>query len=409
MEKNHLYEEALQNVRRSSCPSDLKIVDMKVCDLEPPFSATIIKLITNQGLEGYGQVREGGSRVYALMLKRLLLGENPCNVDKIFRRIKQFGYHSHQAGGVSGVEMALWDLAGKAYGVPAYQLLGGKFRDQIRVYCDTDIDGKPDGKRMGAVLKERIEKKGYTIMKMDLSIMELLYDVEGALTYPTGELKEYMESLHGAFGYHGVTAYDPKLSREEQLEAYARRNNLMKRDDIPGPSRGIHITELGLDILEQYVKDVRDVVGYQIPIAVDHFGPIGVGDCIRLGNRLEKYNMAWLEDMVQDITVVDRVCWVTAQVTIPAGGSVTVTASMAKGDSYDFYCGHTENQGVSGYDLVTALGSNLTFTGQTAALTGWEEMEIVRQNFGFDPENGVTSVTLDPGEEHYYLEVRRIK
>ncbi|MEI3307151.1 MAG: mandelate racemase/muconate lactonizing enzyme family protein [Dysosmobacter sp.] len=298
MEKNHLYEEALQNVRRSSCPSDLKIVDMKVCDLEPPFSATIIKLITNQGLEGYGQVREGGSRVYALMLKRLLLGENPCNVDKIFRRIKQFGYHSHQAGGVSGVEMALWDLAGKAYGVPAYQLLGGKFRDQIRVYCDTDIDGKPDGKRMGAVLKERIEKKGYTIMKMDLSIMELLYDVEGALTYPTGELKEYMESLHGAFGYHGVTAYDPKLSREEQLEAYARRNNLMKRDDIPGPSRGIHITELGLDILEQYVKDVRDVVGYQIPIAVDHFGPIGVGDCIRLGNRLEKYNMAWLEDMV---------------------------------------------------------------------------------------------------------------
>lgn len=159
MEKNHLYEEALQNVRRSSCPSDLKIVDMKVCDLEPPFSATIIKLITNQGLEGYGQVREGGSRVYALMLKRLLLGENPCNVDKIFRRIKQFGYHSHQAGGVSGVEMALWDLAGKAYGVPAYQLLGGKFRDQIRVYCDTDTDGKPDGKRMGAVLRSALRKR----------------------------------------------------------------------------------------------------------------------------------------------------------------------------------------------------------------------------------------------------------
>ena len=121
----------------------------------------------------------------------------------------------------------------------------------------------------------------------------------------------------------------------------------------------------------------------------------------------ERYDGAWLEDMVQDVTVVDRVCWVTAQVTVPAGGSVTVAASMAKGDSYDFYCGHTENQGVSGYDLVTALGSNLTFTGQSAALTGWEEMEIVRQNFGFDPENGVTSVTLDPGEEHYYLEVRR--
>ena len=78
-------------------------------------------------------MRDGASKNYALMLKSRLLGENPCNVDKIFRKIKQFGGHARQGGGVCGVEMALWDLAGKAYNVPVYQMLGGKFRDKIRL------------------------------------------------------------------------------------------------------------------------------------------------------------------------------------------------------------------------------------------------------------------------------------
>ena len=65
-----------------------------------------------------------------LILKSRILGENPCNVDRLFRKIKQFGGHARQGGGVSGVEVALWDLAGKAYNVPIYQMLGGKFRDR---------------------------------------------------------------------------------------------------------------------------------------------------------------------------------------------------------------------------------------------------------------------------------------
>ena len=87
-------------------------------------------------------MRDASSKTYALMLKSRILGENPCNVDRIFRKIKQFGGPSRQGGGVSGIEIALWDLAGKAYGVPMYQLLGGKFRDKVRVYCDTDVDGR---------------------------------------------------------------------------------------------------------------------------------------------------------------------------------------------------------------------------------------------------------------------------
>ena len=122
---------------------------------------------------------------------------------------------------------------------------------------------------------------------------------------------------------------------------------------------------------------------------------------------VERYDGAWLENMVQDVTVVDRVCWLEAEVTIPAGGSVTLTASMTKAASFDFACAHTANRGVKGYDLVTRLGSNLTCTQQTATLADRGQIQIVRQNFGFDLENGVSTVTLDPEAEHYYLEVRR--
>ena len=78
------------------------------------------------------------------VLKSRLLGENPCDIDRLFRRIKQFGGDGRQGGGVSAVEIALWDIAGKAYGVPIYQMLGGKFREKVRVYCDTDAE-KPSG------------------------------------------------------------------------------------------------------------------------------------------------------------------------------------------------------------------------------------------------------------------------
>lgn len=113
------------NVNQHSRPSELRITDMRVCNLKSlPMDCSIIRIDTNQGISGYGEVRDGASPTYALMLKSRIMGENPCNIDKIFRKIKQFGHHARQAGGVCGIEMALFDLAGKAYGVPAYQLVG---------------------------------------------------------------------------------------------------------------------------------------------------------------------------------------------------------------------------------------------------------------------------------------------
>ena len=267
-------------------PRDLKITDMRFVDIDgAPKRCTLMKLYTNQGLVGYGEVRDASSKTYALMLKSRILGENPCDVDRIFRKIKQFGGHSRQGGGVSGIEIALWDLAGKAYGVPMYQLLGGRFRDSIRVYCDTDVDGKHTGHDMGLALKKRMEM-GFTFLKMDLGI-GLLMDEPGTINAPLGlieDMKRYAPHILNVQG-GSVTA---DMVRHQKSYAIVHTAH---------PFTGIHLTEKGLDFLENYVREVREVIGYEVPLAVDHFGHVALEDCIRFARRMEKYNIAWVEDM----------------------------------------------------------------------------------------------------------------
>ena len=252
-------EAAMQSVNTMSRPSELKITDMRVATVkDAPMRCPILKLYTNQGLVGLGEVRDGAHKDYALMLKSRILGENPCNVDMIFRKIKQFGGHARQAGGVCGVEMALWDLAGKAYNVPAYQMLGGKFRDKIRLYADTTMS--PDPAEYGRRMKARLDM-GFTFLKMDLGI-RLVQDKPGTITRPLGP-----------------------MSRRE-----AR--------DVMHPFTGIEITPKGVEMMAEYVAVVREQIGMEVPLSADHFGHIGVNSCIRLAKALEPYNMAWLEDMV---------------------------------------------------------------------------------------------------------------
>ena len=122
-------------------------------------------------------------------------------------------------------------------------------------------------------------------------------------------------------------------------------------------------------------------------------------------NPAERYWGA-MEDFLGETRSVTRLMYRTFELTIPAHESVTVTASMRKHASYDFI---GENAGRSGYDLVTTLGSNLTFTEQTASVSHTESIELVRNTFGFDVERGVVSVTLDMQQEYYRLEITRKK
>ena len=247
---------ALDRVNTASRPSDLRITDVRVTVLgHDNWRWPIIKLYTNQDVIGIGEVRDGASARYALMLKSRLLGENPCDLDRLFRKIKPFGGHGRLAGGVCGVEMALMDLAGKAYGVPAYMLAGGKFRDRIRCYADTP--SLEDPSEMGEALKKRMAM-GFTFLKMDVGTW-IVDGLEGGLSFPDGMLETV---------------------------------------DVMHPFTGIQVTDRGIDGICEYVAQVREVAGYEIPIATDHFGHIGVESCIKLAQALDEFSLAWYEDMI---------------------------------------------------------------------------------------------------------------
>ena len=240
-------------VRRYSNPSDLKITDMRYCVVQNVGRTPIIRIDTNQGIYGLGEVRDGADERYALMLKSRLLGQNPCNVEMLFKTIKQFGGQSRQAGGVCAVEMALWDLCGKAYNVPAWQLLGGRYRDKVRLYADTPESA--DFNDLKAKIKHRLEVQGMTWLKMDISIAEIK-NIPGTLV----NSEFWGEALN--------------------------------------PFTGIQITDKGLDELARIVSEVRSVVGYEVPLCSDHYGHFDMNNAIRFGRAVEKYRLAWLEDVV---------------------------------------------------------------------------------------------------------------
>ena len=251
-----------QGVRRYSGPADLKITDMRIAQVG---NVPIVKIFTNQDVYGLGDVRDGADKRYALMLKSRILGENPCNVERIFKIVKQFGDHGRQGGDVSGVEMALWDLTGKVYGVPLYQLLGGKYRDRVRIYVDTPTIRHPS--EFAEKMKGRLEK-GFTIMKMDIGI-GLIRDIPGTLT--NMEFWEDMRGWDQSRGTYGSTMH---------------------------PFTRVQITEKGIEEMVKYVAAMREAVGWEIPVGVDHLGHMGLNSMIRLGRAFEPYNIAWLEDLI---------------------------------------------------------------------------------------------------------------
>ncbi|HWB86639.1 MAG TPA: mandelate racemase/muconate lactonizing enzyme family protein [Bryobacteraceae bacterium] len=228
-------------VNKFSAPSDLKITDMRACRVAANYDYPIVKLYTNQGVYGLGEVRDAGVEGIALILKPYLVGKNPLQIEANLRTLRQFAGPGRMGGGYSAVDMAMHDIAGKVYGVPAWRLIGDKVRDRVRIYADTTDHKDPK------IYAERMRKRkemGLTFFKMDLHT-ELVSDRPGAVN-----------------------------------------------------ERGV-ATEKGLGYLCEYIAAIRDVIGWGTPLAADHFGPLDVNDAIRYARAFEKYQLSWAEDMVR--------------------------------------------------------------------------------------------------------------
>jgi L-alanine-DL-glutamate epimerase-like enolase superfamily enzyme len=267
-----------QNVSRASSPTDLKITDLRVAEKgNMGLASRIIRIDTNQGIYGLGDIRDGTDQRFALFLKSKIIGLNPCNVEMIFKVLRQFGGHGRQGGGVSAVEMACWDLCGKALNVPVWQLLGGRYRDKIRIYADTPENRDP------AVqidkLKKRLTEHGFTWLKMDLGVHQL--------STPDGEIVNYKY-----WNEHGGGINNWYMGRGYANGGYT---DYWKKDH---QFTQVQITDKGIEELQKIVEEVRNAVGTEVPLSVDHFGHMDMNQIIRIGRAVEKYRLAWLEDTV---------------------------------------------------------------------------------------------------------------
>jgi L-alanine-DL-glutamate epimerase-like enolase superfamily enzyme len=192
----------------------------------------------------------------------MLLGQNPCNIDMIFRAMKVYGNWGREGGGVSGIEIALWDLIGKVYGVPCYQFLGGKYRDKIRIYADTPEPEEPTPEAYAQRVLGRKEM-GLTFIKFDARL-QTLDEVEG-----------------GTVG--SPTRFEYALG---------------KRSRAPGSGQVVKVTDKGIARLAEIVEMVRETVGWDVALCIDHYGHgyLTAKEVIKLGKALEPYGLAWMED-----------------------------------------------------------------------------------------------------------------
>ena len=167
--------ESAERTPRYSAPSELKITGVE-CAFIRFGSGLFVRIQTDQGVYGCGEGVDAvpGTYHFVKSLERRLVGKNPLNVHRLFEDLRKSGiFQGAQAGMyiavLSAIETALWDVTGKVLGVPVYQLLGGKFRDKIRVYCDTALyqQNLPTPEDFAKVALEAKEM-GFTAIKFDL-------------------------------------------------------------------------------------------------------------------------------------------------------------------------------------------------------------------------------------------------
>jgi gluconate/galactonate dehydratase len=225
---------------------DVEITDVQTTMIDGNFPWTLVRVYTDAGIVGTGEAYWGaGAPELIERMAPFLRGENPLDIDRLTEHLVQKMSGEGSIGGVtvtaiSGIEIALHDLAGKILDVPAYQLLGGKYRDQVRVYCDCHTEEEADPVACADEAERVVEELGYDALKFDLDV-------------PSGHEKD-------------------------------RANRHLRGPEIEHKA--------------SIVEAITERVGSRADVAFDCHWTFSGGSGKRLAQRLEEYDIWWLEDPV---------------------------------------------------------------------------------------------------------------
>ncbi len=235
----------------------MKIVDVKCAIIG---QNPVVRLVTDEGIEGYGEAENSKPylKPHVLFYKDYVIGEDPTNVERVMRKIRRLGSHKPWGSAVSAIEWALWDIAGKAAGLPVYKLMGGKVRDFVRPYNTGGYvplrDQTPES-YAEIVARQKAGPEGFKIVKQGV-------------------------------GWHsGMPQAVPDFTYGEVRTGPAHPNR--------GP-----LTEKGFKHVVACIEAMKAALGDEVGLAIDCGPGWMVPDAIRLAKAVEPLNLMWLEDLI---------------------------------------------------------------------------------------------------------------
>jgi L-alanine-DL-glutamate epimerase-like enolase superfamily enzyme len=262
--------ESIGNYAGEGC-GVVKITDLKCAVIG---QNPVVRIVTDEGISGYGEVESYKPYLapFVMHFKPALIGEDPTNVERVVAKIRRRGSFKPWGSAVSAIEMALWDVAGKAAGLPVYKLLGGKVRDRVRVYNGAvrfPMAGHQPEDYAETMKKMKAAPQGFTIIKQGIA-------------FHGGMHREVPDFYYG----------------EPQTTPFHSH-----------PNGGL-MTERGLKHVLACVEAMKEVLGDEIGLALDCGPGWTVPDAIRLGKALESMHIMWLEDLLTG----DYVPWVNPEI-----------------------------------------------------------------------------------------------